>query len=147
MKKIVSMSLGLSIACLSMFATLSAEPSSNNIHVINIQDATQDILDGIMKGGCSNMIVAFPPNTFFPIRLSLSGDVLYFIESTENPGYCEVKQMFYAKCTEENNPMFSSDLKNWKSFSEFVTGNLSVVFSITDNHPSLMIGGEINKRI
>ena len=41
------MSFGLSIACLSMFATLSAEPSSNNIHVIITNQTESFTIGGV----------------------------------------------------------------------------------------------------
>ncbi len=141
MKKIVSMS----IACFSMFATLAAAPS-HDLQVVSVHNASQETFDEIMKGNCLSVAIEFPAKTMLPIQLALSGDLMHFVGSTENPGYFEVKQTFYAKCTEAGNPVFSSDLKNWKSFGEFITGNLSVLLSIHDGQPSMAISAETNRR-
>jgi hypothetical protein len=141
------MSLGLTIACASLFATLGAEPiPSQNLQVVSLYDASQSSFDKIMEGKHPETVIEFPAKTALPIHFFLKGDLLNFVETTDNPGYIEVKQKFYARCVEKGEPVFSSNLKTWKSFAEFITGNISVDLNMKDGHPSIVVGSETNRK-
>lgn len=143
MKKIALMSLGLAALTLSVLAD---ENPSQHIQVVSLCSATDPFFQKIMEGSYPEVAIEFPAKTALPIHFSLEGDLLTFIESVENPGYIEVKQKFYARCIEKGEPVFSSNLTDWKSFSDFITGQISVDLKVEDGKPSLILRSLTNRR-
>ena len=138
------MKKALSLALICAFVSLAATPPAN-FRVISLLDASQEI-EEIMKGNHPEAVIAFPEKTILPIHFFLQGNLFHFTESTENPGYIEVQQTFYARCNEEGEPLFSSNLKEWKTFPEFVKGEISVQLKIDDGNPSITLGSETNRK-
>lgn len=102
-------------------------------------------LNEIMLGHHPEIAVEFSTQTKLPINFFLKGDLVNLVENEGNFGVVEVMQTFYARCVQQE-LILSTNLTDWKSFLEFITGNVSVSLSIQDGRPSIVVGAETNQR-
>lgn len=153
MKKIATMSVAFTVACLSVFAASANFPAnakpwenvSQKVKVINICHLTDNFLNEIMQGYHPEVVVEFAAQTTLPISFFLKGDLVNLVENEDKFGLIEIKQTFYARCVQEE-LILSSNLIDWKPFLEFITGNLSATLSVQDGQPSIVVGSETNRR-
>jgi hypothetical protein len=156
MKKIVFMPLAFMAICLSGFAEgefpIDAEPCehcenlSQNLNIVNICNLKEQELKEIMQGQHPETAIEFSAQTTIPISLFLKGDLVNLVESAGKSAEMEVKQTFYFRCLQEEELVFSTNLTDWQSFLDFITCSVSVSLTIQDEHPSLEIGAELNRR-
>jgi hypothetical protein len=146
MKKIVFLSLSWLTATLPILAhTKSWEPLCQDLQVVNICNLTDRELIEILQGDRPEIAVEFTAQTRLPIRFFLEGDLLHMAEDEGKFGTVEIKQSFFARYMGQE-LMFSSNLTDWKSFLEFVTGTASVGLSVQNGQPSIVVGVEPNRR-
>lgn len=153
MKKLVIMALALIAICGSVFAASADFPInsktwekvSQNLKVINVCDLTDNDLNEIMLGNHPEIAVEFSAQTALPISFFLKGDLVNLVENNENLRAVKIVQTFYARCMQQG-LILSNNLRDWKPFLEFITGNASVSLSIQDGKPSVVVGAEANKR-
>lgn len=154
MKKIVGLTLIAISMCLSGFSISKEflpkskpwEISQDDLKIINILDISSDELSEIMEENNPNLAIEFSEHTNLPFNFYLKGDLINLISKQEDVGQLEIKQTFYLRCVDRE-LILSSDLSEWKSFLEFVTGNASFAISIRDKRPSIELGSEANRRI
>lgn len=98
--------------------------------IVSLSELTDENVESFTKGKLQDMVVKCPAGMVLPLTLSLQGEFL------ESDGHSSVKilKTCLVKCLGETF-LFSLDGKNWKEFSAFFTGNLSVEFHNTDNGP------------
>lgn len=153
MKKLVIVPLALMAICGSVFAASADFPInsktwetvSQNIKVINICDLTDSDLNEFIFGNHPEIAVEFSAQTTLPISFFLEGDLVNLVENDKSFRAVEIMQTFYARCVQDE-LILSTDLTDWKPFSEFITGNISVSLIIQGGKPSMAIGMEANKR-
>jgi hypothetical protein len=130
MKKIIC----LLVACSSVFAACPK--------VIPVNCLTECDLNEIMQGKQPNTAIEFAENTILPVQFFLNGDLVNLVAG--NYGAVQVKQPFFARYV-NNNLIMSTNLKEWRPFVEFITGNASLSLSIQNGGPTIMCGAEINR--
>jgi hypothetical protein len=153
MKKLAIMSLALMATCGSAFVTSADFPinskawetSSQNLKVINVCNLTDNDLNEVMLGHHPEIAVEFSAQTTLPISFFLKGDLVNLVENEGSFGAAEIMQTFYARCVGQE-LILSINLRDWKPFLEFITGNASVSLSIQDGKLSIVIGAETNQR-
>lgn len=151
MKKLSILSVALTLICASAFATRIDFPihtkthSSQNLKVINICHLTDDDVNEILQGHHPELAVEFSAQTTLPVTFFLKGDLVNLVENDENVATIKIQQTFYVRGVQEG-LILSTNLTEWKPFSEFVTGMISATLKIHDGIPSLTLGAETNKR-
>ncbi|MBI5346440.1 MAG: hypothetical protein HZB76_04790 [Chlamydiae bacterium] len=153
MKKIVFLSLASAVICLSAFAIsadfpINSKPWENfsqDLKVVNVYDLTNHDLNEIMQGKRPEVAIEFSAETTLPISFFIKGDLINLVKGEGNVGQIEVKQTFYARYIQDE-LILSSNLREWKPFLEFITGEESVSLSTQDGQPSIVFGAETNKR-
>lgn len=152
MKKLAIMSLALMATCGSVFAASADSPINSktwetlaqNLKIINVCNLADNDLNEIMLGHHPEIAVEFSAQTKLPINFFLKGDLVNLLDEG-NFGVVEVMQTFYARCVQQE-LILSTNLIDWKPFLEFITGNISVLLSIQDRKPSIVVGAETNQR-
>lgn len=144
MKKHVIVSLAFLAICESVFA-VSADFPIQDLRVVNVCQMTNEDFNEIFLRNRPEMTLEFSAQATLPISFFLTGDLVHLVENGENVNVVEIIQTFYVRCVEQE-LIFSTDLTEWKSFSEFVTGKASVAFSVKDGKFSINAGAETNKR-
>ena len=145
------MSLTLTATCLSAFAAelplkaTSWENRASDLTVVNIAHLADNDLQEITQGQHPETAVQFSARTILPITFFLKGDLVNLLGNEQTIGAIEIKQTFYARCVEKE-LIFSTNLTDWKSLPEFITGNASIVLKIEEGQPSLVLGAETNYR-
>ncbi len=151
--KIQLISLALMAACGPAFAACADYPinsmrwqaPSQNLKVINVCSLTDNDLNEIMLGNHPEIAVEFSAETHLPFNFFLKGNLVNLVESEETLQAVEFMQTLYARCVGQE-LLLSTNLKDWKPFLEFITGNISVSLSIQEGKPSLVVGAETNER-
>lgn len=141
--------LNLSVYATSMeFLTNSCSPKnlSENLIIKSLSELSDNVLNEIMQGNYPNIAIEFSQGTLLPIYFFLKGDLANLIEKEINLGQIEIQKTFYVRSIGEK-LIFSSDLSEWKSFLEFITGNTSVGLNIYNGEASIIFGAEANQRI
>ena len=139
----------LATFCLATFAVptlLYAKPVENrsqSVHVINVYDLTDQDVQQIMEGERPDIAVEFPAHISLPISFFLNGDLAKLAES--DLGQIELQKRFYLRCVQKE-LLLSTNLSDWKTVLEFITGNISVAFNIEEGEPTVKIYVEINQR-
>ncbi len=149
MKKLAMMTLALMTSCVCAFSDETPE----TLRVINVCNITfEDDFNGFMMGQYPDVAIEFSSQTILPLSFFLKGDLLSLVGDNKNVGMLQVQQTFYARAValkeddeEEVEFMLSTDLVDWKEFSDFVTGYLTVNLNVENGQPSIVFGGEVNK--
>lgn len=148
MKKHLFLSIIVTASYLSVFAIADSPINpkiSQDIKVVCLTSLSDNDLKEIMQGEHPTLAVEFTEQTWLPVSFYLKGNLVNLIESDEKLGTLEIKQTFYARCA-EGQLFFSSNLTEWVSFLEFITGTASITLSIQDGHPSIAVSSETNRR-
>lgn len=149
MKKLIALSLIFAAGC----KTLSAAPSplnpwespSQDLRVINVCNLSENDLQEITQGLHPEMAVEFSSQTVLPVGFFLKGDFAELIENDQPRATLQILQTFYVRFVKDD-LIVSTDLTNWKSLLEFITGNASTVLSIQNGRPTISIGAEAYQR-
>lgn len=107
--------------------------------VVNLSKADQKVLDGFVRGEQQNTVLMCEKGDQFPLRLLLRGEFLSLHGADKNPNISlQVIKTCYISCQEKGSFLFSHDLKTWKQFSDFFSGQLNF-FLDAENGP--MVAG------
>lgn len=120
------------------FLTFAAFALSAN--PVNVNHLTQADMNEILQNPDPELAVEFPVDTLLPITFFLKGDV-----ATIDGQEVRVKRTFYIRCVGEE-LLFSTDMIEWKSMLEFLTGTASATLNIQDGRPAIACGVEANLR-
>lgn len=91
---------------------------------VSILDFKDHVYQEFIQGKLDDVIIKYPEGTIVPLKLSLKGDVLA-IDSTGEINLKTLKTC-YIRCPSQDHLLFSSDLKEWKTFPEFFMGNIKM---------------------
>ena len=127
-----------------LIASREGEHSVQNLKVVNVSSLSESDFNEIMFGNDPETAVEFSADTSMPIGFFLKGDLVNLLEEG-NFGAVEIRQTFYIRSVGQE-LVFSTDLNEWKSFLEFVGSTLSVILSLENGRPSILIGAETNQR-
>lgn len=139
--------------CLSAFASSitypiaqSVERPCHDLKVVNVLTLTEQDLNVLMRGECPEIAIEFSANTTLPLHLFLKGDLVSLIgDKSQQTTQLDVKQTFYVRCVSEGF-ILSSNLTEWKTLSEFITGTLSIGLNIQNDQAFVTFGSEGNLR-
>jgi hypothetical protein len=100
MKKLMMITVALTLICASAFATKAVENFSQNLKVINICHLADEDLNEILQGHHPEIAVEFSAQTTLPITFFLKGDLVY-LENDENAAKVKIQQTFYVRCVNQ----------------------------------------------
>jgi hypothetical protein len=95
----------------------------------------------------SSFIAHLMPGDKIPTKISFSGEV-GSLETTD--ASLIIFQEVFCRLADVNEPMFSSDASNWKTFGEYFTGNLSANLEANDKNDSFLSAGlhlQLSRRV
>lgn len=138
MKKFVLTTLVMCSVSLFAFA-------NESLQVVNVSSLVEGGIQETLKGNCPFVAIEFSEKTVLPLSLFLQGDLFKFVQASSNSGELEVQKTFYLRVV-EGDLLFSTNLEEWKSFSEFGTGNLSVKLDVHEGKAFIECGAELNQR-
>ena len=149
MKRFVMTTLAFAAPYLAVFGASAEFPmtsnseadSSQNLRIVSVYQLTEQELNEAIQGQHPEMVVEFSAKTSLPIHFFLTGDLLHLLGNDGQFGSLEIQQTFYVRYAQEEF-LFSTNLTDWKCFSEFTTGSASVSLNIQDGQPSIAIGAE-----
>jgi hypothetical protein len=149
MKKLAMMTLALMASCVCAFS----EEIPETLRVINVSNVTfEDDFEGFILGQYPDVAIEFSAQTILPLNFFLKGDLLSLVGDNKNVGMLQVQQTFYARAVVVKDDdeegvefMLSTNLVDWKEFSDFVTGYLTVNLNVENGQPLIVFGAEVNK--
>lgn len=175
MKKIAFLSLGFCAVCMSAVASSPELPPAHQMlmdsngwppsfktdypkpkswddeddgwQLVFADQLTDQEIKRILQGEVPNTTIEFVAGSLIPLRLNLTGDLLSLHETSgsKNSAVLEVQQTLYVRYANEQ-LIFSTDLNEWKSFFEFVTGEVNTTVSVEDGQSVIVIDAELNRR-
>jgi hypothetical protein len=114
--------------------------------IIRLTDLNDRVIQDFSQGNMGDFVVECPAGSSLPFKLTLKGEFLG-LESTQSaPLYLNVLKTCYVRCEEKENFLFSTDLRTWKNFSEFFTGELRVSVEAENGGPIAGLQFELNQR-
>lgn len=123
----------------------SGDCSVKTLCIIPMQDITEDMTAEVMEGKRQDIAIECTEGLSIPISPFLKGNLI----NLESKGYdvlsLNVLNAFYFK-SDGREILFSRDLKDWKDFFTFVTGNATVSLSVREGRILADIGAELNVR-
>ncbi len=129
----------------ALFKASDQETPLEKITVAKLDSLKDPELKEIMAGNRPNLAIEFTEHTHLPISFYLEGDLAHLQESHDQWGCIEIQQTFYARYV-ENELMLSSNLTDWKPFTEFITGTMNVGLTVEDGKAFILIGAKTNRR-
>jgi len=129
MKKQMLIMMALCIASLCA----NTQNLGGSDRIIKIEELNQQKIDRFSQGKLGDHILECSEGTCLPLKMDLKGEFLALESSNAAPLYLKLLKTCYIRCEEKENFLFSTDLQNWKEFSEFFTGHMRV---------SLQAGGD-----
>ncbi|MDR2539554.1 MAG: hypothetical protein LBC45_02945 [Chlamydiales bacterium] len=94
--------------------------------VVHLSKADQKVLDRFVRGEQENTVLMCEKGDQFPLRLLLRGEFISLHEADKNPNInLQILKTCYVSCQEKGSFLFSHDLKTWKQFSDFFSGQLN----------------------
>jgi hypothetical protein len=151
MKKLLFVAIclaSISVACFAVSAHFPFRASleaPQNLTVINVNQLTDSELIEIGEGKRPDVAIEFSEKTVVPLGFFLKGDLIRLVGDEVDCGQIEIMQTFYVRIGEEEF-VFSQNLVEWKPFTEFATGNASIILHVRNSQPYLQFGTEMNRR-
>lgn len=114
--------------------------------IINLVDLSDSVVQDFTQGKLSDTIIECMEGTMLPFIITVKGEFLSMESASIAPLYLKVLKTCYVRCEEKENFLFSTDLKTWKGFSEFFTGELKVTVRADNAGPVAGIEFELNQQ-
>lgn len=124
---------------------LMAAPHSYN-QIIQLSDLNDRMIKDFSQGDMNDFVVECRAGTSLPFKLILKGEFLGLEANSIAPLQLNVLKTCYVRCEGKENFLFSTDLRDWKGFSEFFTGSLNVSVEAEDGGPIAGLQFELNQR-
>jgi len=136
-----------SLLTVTLFANgLRAETPEPN-QIIRLSDLNERVVQDFVQGNLGDFfVVECTEGAYLPLKLNLSGEFLSLIAESSSPIYIKVMKTCYIRSDGQMNFLFSTDLKNWKNFSEFFKGELNASVLPTDQGPIAQLHFDLNQR-
>ena len=98
--------------------------------IVNINDVAD-----FFAGKYQAVTIECSEGTRLPIDINIDGDIVSVDSEGDVPLFINVNKTFYVRFPsgQDEDPLFSWDCKNWKSFLDFVSGNIEVSFDKSDD--------------
>jgi hypothetical protein len=157
MKKLLITTLLTSLTCLSN-VTFAEDTLTNSVFqdhpllpskIVNVLDIPKYMQEEISTKLDSPFVIEFSENTVIPLNFFLTGDLVQLVYKDNQPAQLHVKETFYVMCrmNHEGEPLlFSSDLVEWKSLLDFLTGKASIECDTVDGQSTCRLGAEVYRR-
>jgi hypothetical protein len=129
---------------ISADSTLTSEELQTATQIISLTDLTEELINDFSQGNTPDMIVECRAGTYLPFTMSLTGEFVALEGADETSLYLKLLQTCYVRCLGEGNFLFSTDLQQWKSHSEFFTGRVEVHVSLQDGVPAAGVDLDLN---
>lgn len=113
--------------------------------IISLSDLNDNVIEDFSNGNM-DCIVECREGTTLPFKLTLKGEFLALESAAISPLYLKILKTCYVRCDGKENFLFSTDLQNWKEFSEFFTGELTVAIETENGGPVAGLQLELNER-
>ena len=127
--------------------SLMAAPQSQSYNqIIRLSDLNDRVIQDFSQGNMGDFVVECSAGASLPFRLTLKGEFLGLESASLAPLQLNVLKTCYVRCLEKENFLFSTDLQDWKGFSEFFTGSLNVSVEAETGSPVAGLQFELNQR-
>jgi hypothetical protein len=131
MKKLLF--IGSFVLATSLFATSQDQEPSNRI--LKVEEMCGANIEKFPQGQLGDCIVEFSEGARLPLKIEFLGEFLGIESQSPTPLFFKVLKRCYVRCEEKDTFLFSTDLQNWKEFSEFFSGHMN--FSIKEDNKTV----------
>lgn len=128
------------IALMAYTATMFG--NSDQLNIVNVLNVEEQMLNDIMLGQRPDVALEFSAQTVIPINFLLKGNL---VRLSDDHRQLEVSQTFYVR-NENDTFLFSTNLTEWKSLFEFITGQASIIIIKQEDASSIVVASEIFER-
>lgn len=144
-KHLIGIGASLFLASLSLLAVDSVNLSYTWIsdRIVKIEEVDQLFSQGKLL---NNVILECTEGSLLPLKISIKGDLLSLDSEDKNPMTLKILKTFYIRCDEKEQFFFSTDLQEWKEFSEFSTGMLNALLKSENGVPTASLDLQLNHR-
>jgi len=145
----LSVMLTWAVAAFAGTHTVSIGATSSHIidrecRIVALEDVKSEMLERFFTGETPSVVLECTEGLSLPFNLRVKGQYLALDYENSTSAITIVKKCFI-KC-EENEFLFSTDLKSWKPFQEFFTGEIGVSVNVDEGLPTVCLNIEINQR-
>jgi hypothetical protein len=139
-RRFIGHTIVLLIASASLMAAVPRD-------IVNVVDANEELFRNFTAGN-DQLIVECGEGAELPFKMSIKGNCLQLDSSQQSAVSLKVLQTCYVRCVKENELqfLFSSDLEQWKSFSDFFTGELKLTVVTEEAGTIARMELELNQR-
>lgn len=112
--------------------------------IISLAQLDEGIVQDFLQGKMSDYSLECPTGSDLPLKMTVKGEFL-FLDSGETTLNLRILKTCYIRYEGKDNFLFSTDLQEWKGFSEFFTGELKASVSIQNGGPIARLELELNQ--
>ncbi len=114
--------------------------------MIQLTDLNEQTIYDFTHGKMRDSIIECPKGSTLPLTIEIKGSFLELHSASESPLYLTLSQTCYVRCNAQEKFLFSSDLRSWKPFSEFFTGEIKASLERDSSGPLASLQIELNKK-
>lgn len=126
-----------------MALLLSGALVAQEVRPISIFELSEQTLGEFMEGNLQEMVVYCPEGYVLPFQVTIKGE---FLALETQPLYLKICKTCYARCAKGQGPLFSSDLKEWRTCDDFFTGEICTSMQSYNGKKVATLDIEINER-
>lgn len=109
--------------------------------IIKVEELNQHEIEGFSQGRLGDHIIECHEGVYLPLKMDVKGAFLSLQSANAEPLYLKFLKTCYIRCEEKEHFLFSTDLQNWRDFSEFFTGRAGI--SVKAEKDGVIAGLEI----
>lgn len=116
--------------------------------IISLPEIKESVLDDFLEGNLKGCILECPAGLRIPLDFFIQGDILA-LDVEENPSlYVKILKTCYIRYEQETDFLFSTNLKEWNTSTQFFKGQINVSLGYQDEEvgPAALLEIEMNER-
>lgn len=122
-----------------------SEKEWHSTRVIRLTELDEQTTQDFFNGKMSDSVLECSEGATLPLITILKGEFLAS-DPTENLSHLKILKTCYVRWKDTNNLLFSTDLQDWKEFSEFFTGSIKASVQTQNGKTVAGLELELNQR-
>lgn len=129
-----------------LVAASSAGKEWQSDRIVSLVAFDEKMVQDFLEGKMADCAIECAEGSCIPLKMVVKGEFLSLDSGESAPLYLRILKTCYIRHEGKNNFLFSTDLQNWKEFSEFFTGELKASVSSQNGWPIAELELELNRR-
>lgn len=129
-----------------LIAASPKETEWQSDRIVSLIALDEGMVQDFLQGKMTDYAVECPAGSSLPLKMIVKGEFLSLDSAEIAPLYLRILKTCYIRYEEKDTFLFSTDLQQWKRFSEFFTGELKASVNSENGGPIAGLELELNQR-